>query len=80
MKKWNLAVLSFALLTAGCFEMPLWPSHSKPADKAAAQAEHADAVPSKPKVNPEDVTEANARQMAAALEQELAETSANKRP
>jgi hypothetical protein len=82
MKKWKLAVLSVALLGAGCLEMPLWSSRDKASEKApATKAEHADAAPpAKPKVKPEDVTTANARQMADALEQELAETPANKRP
>jgi hypothetical protein len=81
MKKWKLAVLSFALLGVGCLEMPPWSSHDKPAEKVpATKAEHVDAAPAKPKVKPEDVTTANARQMADALEQELAETPANKRP
>jgi hypothetical protein len=60
-------VLLIVGLGAGCVEMPLFPTEPKPPPAVPIRKP----VPPPPSVMPEEVTEANARQKADALEREM---------
>jgi hypothetical protein len=69
MKKAGFLLLITALANMGCVSLPrLWPEHKAPEPPAAAV--QAPARP-KPVVNPDQVDDGNAKEMAAALLDEL---------
>jgi hypothetical protein len=60
-------VLLIVGLGAGCVEMPLFPTEPKPPPAVPVRKPQ----PPAPSVTPEEVTEANAREKADALEREI---------
>ncbi len=72
MKRCAWLLLLLAAAAPGCLNLPATPE--APKDKAAAR----EAAPPAPPVGPEQVTEANARQMLAALRAELERANAER--